>query len=48
MGLFNIDGLNMPEVEQEPIGCYGKCKNDGTYAGIAPDFKRGSKGILSG
>lgn len=26
MGLFNIDGLNMPEIEEEPIGCYGKCK----------------------
>ena len=25
LGLFNIDGLDMPEVESTPIGCFGKC-----------------------
>ena len=24
LGLFNIDGLDMPEVESTPIGCFGK------------------------
>ena len=26
MGLYNIEGINIPEIEEEPIGAYGKAK----------------------